>query len=114
MSLKPEMSLQQVKSSLAQDKSSIQPKIKDTIIQLLSNLANPQEIDQYMKRFVNAGQSHFAVIKVGGAVLDNDLDNLCSSLAFLEQIGLFPIVVHGAGPQLSKNLEAEGIESTFI
>jgi acetylglutamate kinase len=90
------------------------PKIKDTIIQLLSNLANPQEIDQYMKRFVNAGQSHFAVIKVGGAVLDNDLDNLCSSLAFLEQIGLFPIVVHGAGPQLSKNLTDAGIESQFI
>jgi acetylglutamate kinase len=91
-----------------------QPKIKDTIIQLLSNLASPQEIDQYMKRFVNAGQSHFAVIKVGGAVLDNDLENLCSSLAFLEQIGLFPIVVHGAGPQLSTNLKAAGIESNFI
>ena len=91
-----------------------QSKIKDTIIQLLSNLANPQEIDQYMKRFVNAGQAHFAVIKVGGAVLDNDLENLCSSLAFLEQIGLFPIVVHGAGPQLSKNLAAAGIETNFI
>ena len=91
-----------------------QPKVKETIIQLLSNLANPQEIDQYMKRFVNAGQAHFAVIKVGGAVLDNDLDNLCSSLAFLEQIGLFPIVVHGAGPQLSKNLAAANIKCEFI
>ena len=93
---------------------SSQPKIKETIIQLLSNLANPKEIDQYMKRFVNAGQSHFAVIKVGGAVLENDLHNLCSSLAFLERIGLFPIVVHGAGPQLNKNLEAEGIDCDFI
>ncbi|PIP80066.1 MAG: hypothetical protein COW84_07190 [Gammaproteobacteria bacterium CG22_combo_CG10-13_8_21_14_all_40_8] len=74
------------------------PEIKDTIIQLLSNLANPKEIKQYLKRFVDAGQSHFAVIKVGGAILDNDLDNLCSSLAFLERIGLFPIVVHGARP----------------
>ncbi|RKZ99803.1 MAG: acetylglutamate kinase, partial [Gammaproteobacteria bacterium] len=91
-----------------------QPKIKETIIQLLSNLANPKEIDQYMKRFVNAGQSHFAVIKVGGAVLENDLENLCSSLAFLERIGLFPIVVHGAGPQLNKNLAAQGISSEFI
>jgi len=91
-----------------------QHKIKETIIQLLSNLANPKEIDQYMKRFVNAGQSHFAVIKVGGAVLENDLDNLCSSLAFLERIGLFPIVVHGAGPQLNKILEANGINSEFL
>ena len=91
-----------------------QPKTKDTIIQLLSNLANPQEIDMYLKRFVDAGQSHFAIVKVGGAVLDHDLDNLCSSLAFLEQIGLFPIVVHGAGPQLSENLKQAGIESKFI
>jgi len=90
------------------------PKIKETIIQLLSNLANPKEINQYMKRFVNAGQTHFAVIKVGGAVLENDLDNLCSSLAFLERIGLFPIVVHGAGSQLNKRLEAKGIEPKFI
>ena len=89
-------------------------KVKDTIIQLLSNLANPQEIDLYMKRFVNAGQSHFAIVKVGGSVLDNDLDNLCASLAFLEQIGLFPIVVHGAGPQLSRDLAAAGIETTFV
>ncbi len=89
-------------------------KVKDTIIQLLSNLANPKEFNQYMTRFVEAGQSRFAVIKVGGAILDNDLDNLCSSLAFLEQIGLFPIVVHGAGPQLNRNLEDAGVESSFI
>lgn len=94
-----------------QNKSS---KVKDTIIQLLSNLANPKEFNQYMTRFVEAGQSRFAVIKVGGAILDNDLDNLCSSLAFLEQIGLFPIVVHGAGPQLNRNLDVAGVESTFI
>ncbi|MCW9017741.1 MAG: acetylglutamate kinase, partial [Kangiellaceae bacterium] len=89
-------------------------KAKETIIQLLSNLANPKEIDQYLERFVNAGKTHFAVIKVGGAVLENDLDNLCSSLAFLEQIGLFPIVVHGAGPQLSLKLRSSGIEPQFI
>jgi len=93
---------------------SSQPKIKETIIQLLSNLASPKEINQYMERFVNAGQSHFAVIKVGGGVLEKDLHNLCSSLAFLERIGLFPIVVHGAGPQLNKNLESRGISCEFI
>jgi len=90
------------------------PKIKDTIIQLLSNLANPKEIQQYLDRFTAAGQTHFAVIKVGGAVLDKDLDNLCSSLAFLDRIGLFPIVVHGAGPQLTEHLNEQNISSEFI
>ncbi len=89
-------------------------KVKETIVQLLSNLGNPKEFNQYMSRFVEAGQSRFAVIKVGGAVLDNDLENLCSSLAFLERIGLFPIVVHGAGPQLNRNLEKQGIQSEFV
>ena len=88
--------------------------VKETIIQLLSNLANPKEFNQYMSRFVEAGLSRFAVIKVGGAVLDDDLENLCSSLAFLERIGLFPIVVHGAGPQLNRNLSKANIESKFI
>ena len=96
------------------DKTTQSPKIKDTIIQLLSNLANPKEIQKYLDRFTEAGQSHFAVIKVGGAILEKDLENLCSSLAFLERIGLFPIVVHGAGPQLSANLKAQDIPTEFI
>ena len=96
------------------DKPLQSPKIKDTIIQLLSNLANPKEIQKYLDRFTEAGQSHFAVIKVGGAIIDKDLENLCSSLAFLERIGLFPIVVHGAGPQLSANLKAQNIATEFI
>ena len=89
-------------------------KVKETIIQLLSNLANPKEFNQYMTRFVEAGQTRFAVIKVGGGVLNDDLENLCSSLAFLERIGLFPIVVHGAGPQLNLNLQQAGIKAEFI
>ena len=88
--------------------------VKETIVQLLSNLGNPKEFNQYMSRFVEAGLSRFAVIKVGGAVLDDDLESLCSSLAFLERIGLFPIVVHGAGPQLNRNLSKADIESKFI
>ncbi len=89
-------------------------KIKETIIQLLSNLANPKEIQQYLKRFAEAGQSHFAVVKVSGSILKNDMDNLCSSLTFLERIGLFPIVVHGAGVQLNEKLARAGIETSFI
>ncbi|TQV71469.1 acetylglutamate kinase [Aliikangiella marina] len=109
--------MNQLKSNLAlstQSPTSFKPKVKETIIQLLANLANPKEIQQYLDRFVDAGKTHFAVIKVGGAILDNDLDNLCSSLAFLEQIGLFPIVIHGAGPQLSKNLAQKSITSEFV
>jgi bifunctional N-acetylglutamate synthase/kinase len=103
-----------MKQSHSANQANQKGQVKDTIIQLLSNLANPKEFNQYMTRFVEAGQSRFAVIKVGGAILDNDLENLCSSLAFLERIGLFPIIVHGAGPQLNQSLQNQGIESEFI
>jgi acetylglutamate kinase len=48
------------------------------------------------------------VVKVGGAILRDELDALVSSLAFLQQVGLTPIVVHGAGPQLDEEMAAAG------
>lgn len=42
------------------------------------------------------------------------MDTLASSLSFLNHVGLYPIVVHGAGPQLNKLLEAEGVEPDYI
>jgi len=48
------------------------------------------------------------VIKVGGAVLD-DLDELALSLSFLYRVGLYPVVLHGAGPQLNGIIEAAGV-----
>ena len=42
------------------------------------------------------------------------MDTLASSLSFLNHVGLYPIVVHGAGPQLNKLLEAEGVVPDYI
>lgn len=55
----------------------------------------------------------FAVIKVGGAIITEHLQTLSSALAFLNHVGLYPIVVHGAGPQLNKILEDAGVEPQF-
>ena len=38
---------------------------------------------------------------------------LTSSLAFLYNIGLFPVILHGAGPQLNQILEKSGVEPQF-
>src|SRR6266511_3213503 len=56
----------------------------------------------------------FAVIKVGGAVLSDELDTLASSITFLNRVGLYPIVLHGAGPQMNKLLEDAGVEPNYI
>ncbi|WP_226468101.1 acetylglutamate kinase [Luteimonas panaciterrae] len=87
---------------------------RQTIVRLLSSMASAKEISQYLKRFSQLDAKRFAVVKVGGAVLRDDLDALTSSLAFLQQVGLTPIVVHGAGPQLDEELSAAGIEKKTV
>ena len=82
---------------------------RQTIVRLLSSMGSAKEIDQYLRRFSQLDAKKFAVVKVGGAVLRDDLDNLVSSLAFLQQVGLTPIVIHGAGPQLDTEMSAAGI-----
>lgn len=83
---------------------------RNTIVRLLSNIGSRKEVEQYLKRFSSVESTRFAVVKVGGATLRDDLDNLASSLSFLARVGLYPIVVHGGGVQLNEALEAEGID----
>ena len=56
-------------------------------------------LEQYLQHFQDHGERRkIALIKVGGAVLDDEwLPHLTESLAFLQRIGLFPVVLHGAG-----------------
>lgn len=82
---------------------------RKTILRLLSSMASTKEISQYLKRFSQLDAKRFAVVKVGGAVLRDDLEALTSSLSFLQQVGLTPIVLHGAGPQLDEELSTAGI-----
>ncbi|MGY0798936.1 acetylglutamate kinase [Lysobacter sp. A286] len=87
---------------------------RQTIVRLLSSMASAKEISQYLKRFSQLDAARFAVVKVGGAVLRDDLDALTSSLAFLQDVGLTPIVVHGAGPQLDEAMVAAGIDKQTV
>jgi N-acetyl-gamma-glutamyl-phosphate reductase/acetylglutamate kinase len=54
------------------------------------------------------------VIKIGGAVVEENLDELAKQLAFLHRVGLYPTVVHGGGPQLNEALAKAGIVHEFV
>ena len=86
---------------------------RSTVVQLLSNIGSKREVQQYLSHFSSVSSQQFAVIKVGGAIITDHLQTLSSALAFLNHVGLFPVVVHGAGPQLNKMLEAAGVEPQF-
>ncbi|MBS0557302.1 MAG: acetylglutamate kinase [Proteobacteria bacterium] len=91
-----------------------QPNTRQTIVRLLSAMGSAKEIQQYLKRFSQLDARRFAVVKVGGAVLRDELPELASSLTFLQQVGLTPIVLHGAGPQLDEELAAAGIKKRTV
>ena len=88
--------------------------LRTTIVRLLSNMASAKEIQQYLKRFSSVDAARFAVVKVGGAILRDDMESLISSLSFLQQVGLTPVVIHGAGPQLDEEMAAAGITKQTV
>ncbi|MHA6287545.1 acetylglutamate kinase [Maricaulis sp. CAU 1757] len=90
------------------------PGVRQTIVQLLSQMRDGKEIREYLQRFSGVDQERFAVIKVGGAVIEEDLDGLASALAFLQTVGLTPVVVHGGGPQLDRALSEAGIATERV
>ena len=84
---------------------------RNVIIELLSQLGSSREAREYLRRFSSVEKTEFAVIKVGGGVLAEELDQLAWALTFLHRVGLYPIVLHGAGPQLNQALADAGVES---
>jgi acetylglutamate kinase len=87
---------------------------RQTIVQLLSNVSDGKEIRTYLQRFSELETTRFAVIKVGGAILRDQLEETAASLALLHTVGLTPIVIHGGGPQLDEKLHGEGMVSQKI
>ncbi|CAG8477616.1 6555_t:CDS:2 [Scutellospora calospora] len=72
------------------------------------------QAEQYLRQFSSVESQKFAVIKVGGAVISDELDSLASSLSFLNRVGLYPIVLHGGGPQLNIELEKAAIKPNYV
>jgi len=85
--------------------------IRTVVSQVLSQLGTSREARYYLKQYSSDGELQFAVIKIGGAVLEEQVRPLASALAFLRNLGLMPIILHGAGPQLDVALEEASIET---
>ena len=56
------------------------------------------------------------VIKFGGAAMENDdiLRNVLLDIVFMEQMGMYPILVHGGGPFITAEMAKRGKEPTFV
>ena len=85
--------------------------VRKIVLELLAQLGSSREARQYLKEFSSVDELRFAVVKVGGRILLDQLDELASALAFLHRLGLRPVVLHGAGPQVDEALSKAGVES---
>lgn len=95
----------------------ISVKWQDTITRLLYSIGTKREVERHLRIFSSSSHpsqpAKFAVIKIGGAVLEQ-LDELALSLSFLYRVGLYPVVLHGAGPQMNDIMEREGVVPDYI
>lgn len=86
---------------------------QDVIVKLLTNIGSRSEVDQYL-RYYSTAEQQLAIVRVSGNVLDTSFSSLVSSLAFLQRVGLRPIIVLGARPQLHRALTQAGLEPQVI
>ena len=82
--------------------------IRSIVKQVLSQLGASREARYYLTQYAE-DELNFAVIKIGGALIQHQLEPLADALAFLHNLGLMPIVLHGAGPQLDAALLAANV-----
>jgi len=83
--------------------------INKLIREVLLQLGNSTEAQYYLDHYKKSKQVKFAVVKVGGNVIETQLEQLAQSLSLLTHLGLTPIVLHGAGPQLDAEIAKQNI-----
>ncbi len=68
----------------------------------------------YIQRF----RAQTFVVKYGGSFMDSNDPEIRSGVArdvvFLESVGINPVVVHGGGKAITRNLDAAGLKGEFI
>ncbi|KAF4323708.1 hypothetical protein BBO99_00008758 [Phytophthora kernoviae] len=86
----------------------------DYAVNLTKVLAPEATVEEFKQLYRTPGVKRTTVIKIGGEVIENELETLVSSLRFLRDTGLFPILVHGAGPQMNAELNKQGVEPQYV
>ena len=66
----------------------------------------------YIQKF----KDKIIVVKYGGAAMTEELlkESFTRDIALMQLVGMRPVIVHGGGPQIGKELLKAGVESEFI
>ena len=66
--------------------------------------------------YIRAFQGKVFVIKFGGAAMEDSatLECVVEDIVFLESVGIKPVLVHGGGPEITREMKARRIEAKFV
>jgi len=66
----------------------------------------------YIQQFRDA----IVVVKFGGSAMEDPahIDGVLADIAFMECVGMQPVVVHGGGKAISRGMDAGGVDSQFV
>lgn len=66
--------------------------------------------------YIQAFRGKMVVVKYGGSTMvdASQVDTVPEDIAFMQSVGICPIVIHGGGPAISERLEEQGIETRRI
>ncbi len=84
---------------------------REVVQELLGAMSQGREVRAWLNQFSKLEPSRFAIIKIGGGTLQDELPTICSALVFLQKLGLAPIIVHGGGPQIDAALAKANLKT---
>ncbi len=84
------------------------------IVDLMSVIWTNQEATLYAKVFKQIPKESFAVIKIGGAIIRDQLIVVASAIQYCQRLEIYPIIVCGAGPQIDEELKAKNLDSKKV
>lgn len=66
----------------------------------------------YIRRF----RHKIVVVKLGGSFMDvpADLEAVCTDVAFMRAVGIYPVVVHGGGKAITRAMAEAGLEARWV
>jgi len=70
------------------------------------------EAMEYIRRF----RARIVVVKLGGSVIDDAClrEKLLTDIAFMDTVGMHPVIVHGGGKAITRAMKTAGIEPTWV
>ena len=80
--------------------------------ELITKAAGMIEALPFIQRF----RGETVVVKFGGSLLENKgaCRDILKDVAFMEVVGLRPVVVHGGGKAISRRMKEQKIEPRFV